>query len=98
VHPGAVKTEIFRDKGKLSFTSNILFNGIFKPLVKVIGKTAKQGAQTSIHCATSDDIPNHNGAYFDNCRVAQSSVEAQDEKSAERLWEVSSKLVGLTTE
>ena len=98
MHPGAVKTDIFRDRGKLSFASNVLINGIFKPLVKVIGKTAKQGAQTSIHCATSDDVLNQNGAYFDNSRVAQSSAEARDEKSAERLWEISSKLVVLTTE
>ena len=62
------------------------------------GISCQQGAQTTILCATSDDIPNQNGAYFDNCRVAQSSPEAQDEKSAERLWEISSKLVGLTTE
>ena len=97
LHPGGVKTEIWRDRGKLSFASNILLNGIFKPLVNIIGKTAKQGAQTSIHCATSDDVPNHNGAYFDNSRVARSSAEARDEKSAERLWEISSKLVGLST-
>ena len=98
MHPGAVKTEIWRDRGKLSFASNIFFNGILKPFVKITGISCKQGAQTTILCATSDDITNHSGAYFDNSRVVQSSAEARDEKSAERLWEISSKLVGLTTE
>ena len=98
MHPGAVKTEIIRDRGTRSFASNFVINVIFKQFVNAFGKTAKQGAQTSIHCATLDDIPNHNGAYFDNSRVARSSAEAQDEKSAERLWEISAKLVGLDKE
>jgi retinol dehydrogenase-12 len=98
LHPGAVKTEIIRDRGSRSFASNFVINVIFKQFVNAFGKTAKQGALTSIHCATSEDIPNQSGAYFDNSRVARSSAEARDEKSAERLWEISSKLVGLTNE
>ena len=27
-------------------------------------KTIRQGAQTTIHCAIDDDVPNHNGDYF----------------------------------
>jgi hypothetical protein len=27
-------------------------------------KTPRQGAETTIYCATSPDIPNHPGAYF----------------------------------
>lgn len=38
---------------------------IIKPLFRLISVTCPQGALTSIYCATSDDIPCNNGAYYE---------------------------------
>jgi hypothetical protein len=37
-------------------------------------KTAKEGAQTQIHLAVSDEVAGVTGKYFDNCKVSRSHV------------------------
>lgn len=61
--PGGVRTDILREvKNNIDWLW-LLFN-IFRPLFWLFYKNRKQGAQTTIHCAVDDDIPNNNGKYF----------------------------------
>ena len=63
LHPGVVKTEFLREyEGKLTLVS--IFYFILSPILNFLMKTCKQGAQTTIHCAVSDEIPDRNGLYF----------------------------------
>jgi retinol dehydrogenase-12 len=49
----------------------------------------KQGARTTLHCATSPELAEHSGRYYDECREKQPSQLAQDEALARELWEKS---------
>ena len=59
--------------------------------------TPEEGAQTTIHCATSADIPNYAGCYFSDSKVKQLSSKASSSEDAERLWTMSEKLVHLNS-
>ena len=87
VHPGAVSTEL----GRHTVFSNI----IFYPLVWYFVKTPLQGAQTTIHCAVSEEMEGVSGKYLRDCHIVEPSKGAQDDDAAKKLWEVSLKLVGL---
>ena len=78
------------------------FHGCLGCLMKCLGpclscctKNAEEGAETTIHCAISPDIPNLAGCYFSDSTVEQLSAKASNPQDAERLWNLSSKLVKL---
>lgn len=60
-------------------------------------KTPVQGAAMSIHLASSPDVANMTGQYFDKGRPQRSSTASYDTAAATRLWRVSADLVGLAT-
>jgi retinol dehydrogenase-12 len=64
LHPGAVNTSIFRERDDKPLTFRVL-TAFIKPFFYLFGKSSKEGAQTTIHCCISDDIPNQNGSYFE---------------------------------
>ena len=90
LHPGVVKTELGRH---LSLAKSILARIIFSPLVWLIFKTPWQGAQTTIHCAVSDDV--ESGLYYSDCKPKEVAEQGRDDAVAKKLWEVSADLVGL---
>ncbi len=66
-------------------------------------KTIPQGAATTCYTATSDDLAGQGGVYLEDCHIAQVDNESQkdgvrsyalDPDNAERLWQVSEKMVG----
>jgi retinol dehydrogenase-12 len=64
LNPGLVVTDIWRTRQEATFKRKVLL-WMSIPLVKLFGKNAADGAKTTIYCATSDDVPNHNGKYFE---------------------------------
>ncbi|KAF8570407.1 hypothetical protein P879_05225 [Paragonimus westermani] len=83
LHPGLVKTELFRHMP--------LTRWIVHTLLGWLSKSAWQGAQTVIHCCLADDlIP---GAYYHECRVARTSSQASDPDVGKFLWQASEKLI-----
>lgn len=62
------------------------------------GATPEQGAQTSIYLATSPDVADVTGKYFNNKRMSDTSREAQNRETAKKLWEVSERLSELNQE
>jgi NAD(P)-dependent dehydrogenase (short-subunit alcohol dehydrogenase family) len=66
-------------------------------------KTVEQGAATQVWAATSPDLVGHSGAYLADCglgvlggNVGRNGYEAYitDESRADRLWELSERMVG----
>jgi hypothetical protein len=62
-----------------------------------VNKSPWQGAQTTIHCAVTEGIEDQSGKYFSDCKVKKVTNPEANDTVAERLWEVSAKLVGLGT-
>ncbi|WP_020403906.1 hypothetical protein [Gracilimonas tropica] len=55
----------------------------------------KEGAQTSIYLASSEEVRNTSGQYFKNKKASTPSRIARDMDAAKKLWEISNKLCGL---
>lgn len=66
-------------------------------VIWLIAKSPWKGAQTTIYCSVAEELDGVSGKYFGNCCEEQltSSVSVDDE-GAERLWEVSMKMVKKT--
>ena len=56
-------------------------------LMKRAMLTNEEGARTSIHCATSPELAQHTGRYYDSCREAKMNPVALDEAFRRELWE-----------
>ena len=73
--------------------------GVFKYLLGAFiwpfSKNPTQGAQTSIYCAVAEEVSGHSGRYYSDCHEKEAAPQAQDDETAEKLWELSAKLVGL---
>lgn len=89
VHPGIVQSELVRH----SFLLCLLWR-LFSPFLK----TAREGAQTSLHCALAEGLEPLSGKYFSDCKRAWVSPRARNNKTAERLWNVSCELLGIQWE
>jgi NAD(P)-dependent dehydrogenase (short-subunit alcohol dehydrogenase family) len=101
VHPGAIRTEVFRD-----LTEDHV-QGAFgwSAASGSPEKTPAQGAATQVWAATSPDLDGISGEYLEDCHIAKRIPgddfgaagvvpEALDPAEADRLWAVSEKIVG----
>ncbi|KAJ4249680.1 hypothetical protein NW757_007708 [Fusarium falciforme] len=60
-------------------------------------KSASQGAATFLVAALDPALQAHNGAYVDDCQVAESTSDhVQDAEVADRLWMAAERMTGLT--
>lgn len=83
LHPGVVASEVWREVPqpfRWLMTRRMLSN--------------HEGAQTTLYCATSPDVAEHNGRYYDDCREKQPSKAAEDGALGRELWEKSVEYVG----
>ena len=87
LHPGGVATNIFGHAGMLIKIATT----IARPLLI----SPEKGAETQIYLASSPEVATITGKYFDKCRVATPTAEAQNTESARRLWDISADLTGL---
>ena len=74
LHPGVVASDIWR-RVPLPV----------RPLITHRMLTVEQGAQTSLYCATSPDVAQASGRFYDNCQERAPSAVATPELG-ERLW------------
>ena len=86
LHPGAVYTNVAA-KGLANTGWIETLRNLLSPIEKLFLKTAKEGAQTQIHCATDDKQDLKSGGYYRNLQLAIASSEADDSEMAEQLWE-----------
>jgi retinol dehydrogenase 12 len=88
LHPGFVRTQLYRHFGLMTPLVNLLAD--------VFGKNAVEGAQTSIYLASSPDTAGITGKYFSECEPQESSPASYDRSQAKRLWEISEEMTGLS--
>jgi retinol dehydrogenase-12 len=79
LHPGVVASEIWR---RVPWP--------LRPLIKSRMLTIEEGARTSLYCATSADVADQTGLFYDVCAVRAPSKVAQPALAAE-LWAYSEK-------
>ncbi len=84
LHPGSVFTKI-ADKGLDEHRFLAAVRRLFAPLEAMILLSPEQGAQTSLHCATSPGLAG--GAYYHRCQLENPSSEALDAAVSKRLFE-----------
>ena len=88
LHPGAVASSmgINRDTGFGTFIT-----GILKPFFQ----TSKQGAETTIYLATSQDVDGITAKYFYRKKPIASSKRSYDKVAAKKLWDLSESMTNL---
>lgn len=87
VHPGVVSSELYRN---LDWWKAM----ILWPILQLV-KTPKSGAQTTLTVALDPAYEGVTGKYFSDSAIAKESAAAQDDDTAEWLWQRSVELVGL---
>lgn len=92
LHPGIVRTELFRH------LSDSYFRGV-KAILNGAGslffKTAEEGAQTTIYCSVDEKLADKTGLYYSGCKQTRPSTKARDPERAKKLWSLSAEMVGL---
>jgi NAD(P)-dependent dehydrogenase (short-subunit alcohol dehydrogenase family) len=87
LHPGFVATRFGSQSG-----------GLLQPVLSVAKSfaiTPAKGAETIVYLASSPEVADVSGGYFYKCRPAMPTREAQDDASAKRLWDETTKIAGL---
>jgi retinol dehydrogenase 12 len=78
LHPGVVASDVWRQVPQP-----------FRALLKLRMLSNEQGAETTLYCATSPEVAQHNGRYYDDRREKEPSEAAQNRELAAELWQKS---------
>ena len=104
LNPGWVRTNLIRN------TAPVWLQNLLQPFLRYAGGMIEpwEGAQTTLHCLLAPEVAEHSGEYYSQIglyhdRSARAggwplvspNPLAHDDKVAQRLWDVSEKLVGL---
>ena len=76
LHPGVVKTQLARE-----------FPELLRTVAGMVMLTPEKGAQTSIYLASSAELNNVTGKYFDKCKAKAPSKAALQVADGQRLWD-----------
>ena len=68
---------------------------LLKPLVDCFAVSNEEGAQTSVHLASSPEVSGVTGRYFVRCKEERSSRESYDREAMDRMWRISAEMTGL---
>jgi short-subunit dehydrogenase len=82
LHPGVVDTNLFEN-----------MNPLLRYISGLFMTSPRKGAETTVYLATSPDINGQTGRYFIKKKVKKPSRAALDDKSAEKLWDLSMKYI-----
>lgn len=85
VHPGVVDTNF-------GSGSTGIINVALK-LFKFFMISPEKGAETQIFLSTQENVERYSGKYFEKRKIKSTSDIARDDEKAQRLWEISEKLV-----
>lgn len=89
VHPGMVDTDLARHTFS-EFAWKLLY-----PLKLLLIKTPKQGCQTVLHCAVSEELEGKSGGYYGNVKEEPWPNASSDKEVQIKLWNESKNIVGL---
>ena len=88
VHPGGVRTEIYRD-----------LSGISRLAIKLAWpflRSPEKGAETTVYVATAPELLGVSGRYFADSREQRTAPASYDAATARRLWDIGERMVGRT--
>ena len=88
LHPGFVATRFGDQAGG--------WRSVAIRIAKLAALTPEQGAQTLVYLASSPEVAQTTGGYFNKCRAERPSAEAQNDDAARRLWAESERIAGVT--
>lgn len=86
LHPGVVATKMWQGSNWLSRIGRF-FSWLYK--------RPDEGAESVVYLATSPEVKDVTGQYFNETEIVNPSPEAYDEKAAARLWQLSREMTGL---
>ncbi|AKF04063.1 SDR family oxidoreductase [Sandaracinus amylolyticus] len=75
LHPGVIASDVWRS-----------VPWPIRPLITRFMRSTDEGAETSLHCATSPECASHTGRYYDACREKEPSARSNDAALARELW------------
>lgn len=84
LHPGGVASDVWRE-----------VPWGLRHLLKLFLISNDEGAKTTLYCATSDDVRDRTGLYYDECAEKTPSKLALDDALARELWDRSAAWAGL---
>lgn len=87
LHPGTVQSELMRNNAFLGVV-NFFFS-------KLVFRSTKGGAQTTLYLALDPELENVTGGYYDRMKLFPLMAKAKDDEMADWLWKESLKMVGL---
>lgn len=85
LHPGFVKTHIGNKNASW-------YSDLFWSLVTLGAISVENGAKTSVYLASSPEVKNVTGKYFDKCNEKKPSALALDKELGKQLWKKSEEL------
>ena len=85
LHPGVVRTAIFRNLPSIARVPLNAIGGLFM-------KSPEAGAATMCYLATAPELAKVSGLYFDNCKPRDPTPDGQSDALAAKLWTVSEEL------
>lgn len=88
LHPGFVATDFGNNNGGI-FRAGL---GLAKRIMAI---APEEGAKTPVYLASAPEVAALSGFYFDKCAIREPSAAAQDDRSAEALWQESARLAGV---
>jgi len=90
LHPGFVNSR-FGDNnpGLVGFGTRIA--------KQIFAISPERGAETTVYLASSPDLEGKSGGYYEKCALKTPSPEAQDDATARRLWDESTRIAGLAS-
>jgi NAD(P)-dependent dehydrogenase (short-subunit alcohol dehydrogenase family) len=71
------------------------FSGLSRSAFKVMGKPPEKGAEIVIRLASSPDVANVSGKYFQGLKSVDSSPQSYDRELARRVWEMSERMTNI---
>ena len=91
VHPGHVSTGIWN-----MWENPKWYQSLIVRILNMFFISPEEGAQTSIHLATSDEVQNITGKYFSKKKSVQVNSKYNTLEIQKKLWALSKELTGLT--
>ncbi|CAH4023707.1 unnamed protein product [Pieris brassicae] len=79
VHPGLVYTDIYNSFGVIQKIAIL-------SVIRLLFKTAVEGAQTCIHLCVAPELENKSGNYYVECKERRPARVARDEDFVNKVW------------
>ena len=90
IDPGGVATNFAKNEGLFRWLKHISYYIAKRQLL-----TPKQGAETIVYLASSDNVKGITGKFFFKKKEIKSTEESYDVNKANKLWELSEQLCGI---